>query len=160
MWYDTKRELCAMHTHLHARDIERIRKKIALQVCRICLKSGKLFNCCVLACEAQCVAIKQRKNCDTCKDRRQNKAFWIEWIFYAMKKKKKQEMEWTPTHQKMIIKYEKKNPFGVNGKHTKETSAREKKRKELFMVCILHNINYAIKLPSTPFVTGQIVWRR
>lgn len=63
----------------------------------------------------------------------------------------------------MIIKYEKKNPFGVKGKHTKklthtkETSAREKKRKELFMVCILHNINYAIKLPSTPFVTGQIV---
>lgn len=158
-----------MHIHLRTGHRENTQKN-ALQVCRICLKSGKLFNCCVLACEAQCVAIKQRKNCDTCKDRRQNKAFWIKWIFYGWRwrrEKKTTRNGMNTNTSENDHKIWKEKPLRRKGKtykkshiHTKETSAREKKRKELFMVCILHNINYAIKLPSTPFVSGQIVWRR
>lgn len=60
----------------------------------------------------------------------------------------------------MVIKYRKEKTLSVQGHKKKIEKKGDEKRKELFMVCILHNINYVIKLPSTSFVTEQIVRRR
>lgn len=58
----------------------------------------------------------------------------------------------------MVIKYQRKNSpqhevKGMKGDethtHTQRVEKRQHERKELFMVCILHNINYVIKLPES-----------